>query len=109
MTEARDQRALRVAVAGLVFALVGPLTYTLLRVYDWARGHDGDPRMILRTLHTAYYWRVAISLWWAIAVAALVAWQLGRIEAREKGVARGVAMAAMVLVPLLVLFHFAVP
>lgn len=99
----------RLATAGLVFALAGPVTYTLLRLYEWARGHGGDPRMILRSLHTAYFWRVAISLWWAIAVAGLVAWQLGRVELRDDRLARAVAVAAVVVVPLLVLFHFAVP
>lgn len=76
-----EQRREHIATAALVFALVVPLTYSLQRAYEYLRGEHGDPRLVLMTLHTVYYWRVGIAFWWGVCVAALVYLWLSRRSA----------------------------
>ncbi len=96
------ERREKMAAAGLVFALVAPAIYGLERAVEWLQGEAGDPRLVLRTLHTAYYWRVAVALWGGGLVAILFYASLVRAgdPARVAGRVRGLAL---VLVPLLVL------
>ena len=93
-----ESRRERLAVAGLVFALVAPLTYALERLLEWAQGENGDPRMLLRTLHTAYYWRVSLALWAGVLVAALVSSSFSADR-----FARSLRQVALCLIPLIVL------
>lgn len=66
-------------VAALAFGVSTPVTYALERLVEWARGEHGDPRLILRTLHTTYYWRAVLAFWWGGVVAILVyAWLVSR-------------------------------
>jgi hypothetical protein len=59
------------ALAPLVFALATPLTYGVERALEVLAGSPSDPRTVLRSLHTAYYWRVAIAVWWGVVIALL--------------------------------------
>jgi hypothetical protein len=104
-----DQRRRKLAVAGLVFSLVVPATYCLERVYEWSRGETGDPRLVLRTLHTVYFWRAGIAFWWGIAVAVVVLSLRGGSAANEERTSRILGLAAVALVPAVVLFAFLVP
>ncbi len=105
MTDARRERW---ATAALVFGLLVPTTYVFERAYEWLRGETGDPRMILRSLHTAYYWRVGVAVWWGVAVALLFGIWFSR-RGHEKDVTRIVYWAALVVVPVLVACTFAYP
>ena len=64
-----DERRRRVARAAIVFALVAPISYVLLRLYEIARSGHVDPSLILRSTHVGYLWRVAIASWWALTCA----------------------------------------
>lgn len=94
-----DERRRNVSVAGLAFGLATPLTYALERALEWARGEHGDPRLILRSLHTAYYWRAAVAFWWGGVIAFLVyAWlKSGRDPVRF---ARAIGLVAVIALPL---------
>jgi len=102
-------RGWRIAVGALVFALAGPLTYAVERAYEWSRGETGDPRLVLRSLHTVYFWRIGIAFWWAIVVAILVSTLLRSAEHRQEVVASWLSRIAIVLVPATVLLHFLLP
>jgi len=104
-----DRRRRKLAVSGLVFALAVPATYCLERAYEWSRGETGDPRLVLRTLHTVYFWRAGIAFWWGIVVAILVFSLRDGSEAREGAAARALGWAALAMVPAVVLFAFLVP
>lgn len=93
----------RLAVGGLVFALVVPATYMLERALEWVHGEAGDPRLVLRSLHTAYYWRVAVALWCGGLCAALVCSLLGRGSRDPSRLAARVRLLALGLVPLVVI------
>lgn len=66
-----ERRRGALAFGGLVFGLAAPITYFTQRLLEHARGEAGDPRLVLATLHTVYYWRVAVAVWWGGVVAAL--------------------------------------
>lgn len=61
------------AVAALVFAVAAPTAYVAQRLYEVAVAPaGGDPALVIRQAHTAFYWRVATASWWAGLAAALV-------------------------------------
>jgi hypothetical protein len=104
-----DDRRRKLAIAGLAFSLVVPATYCLERAYEWSRGETGDPRLVLRTLHTVYFWRAGIAFWWGIVVAILVFSLRDGSEAREERAAKALGWVALATVPAVVLFTFLVP
>ncbi len=92
----------RLALAGLIFALVAPLTYAAERLYErWRSPVAADPALILATTHTAFYWRVAVAVWFAATVAAIAARELPTDPSRTDRIARalaaGVAATAVVV------------
>ncbi len=91
-----DARRSALAFAAMVFALVAPVTYIAERLLEHLRGEAGDPRMVLATLHTVFYWRVAVALWWGGVVAILV---FVRLAPTPKAVSqlRTVALAVFAL------------
>lgn len=103
-----DEIRERWAVVALVFGLAVPVTYVAERLYEWLRGETGDPRMILRSLHTAYYWRVGVAVWWGVVVALVLTILLAR-RGNTADVRRVVSWAAVVLVPLLLVCTFVYP
>jgi len=109
MAVTAEQRRRTLAVAGLVFSLVVPATYCLERAYEWLRGETGDPRLVLRTLHTVYFWRAGIAFWFGIAVAIVVVALRAGSEVEEERTARILGLAALAVVPAVVLFAFLVP
>lgn len=106
---ATDSRRNAVAGAGLVFALAVPVTYALERAWEWSRGEGGDPRLLLRTLHTVYFWRVAIAVWWGLFVALVAFAWLGRVNPSEAKLGRALQLVVALALPLIVLFSFLVP
>lgn len=103
-----DERRHALSVAALTFGLATPLTYALERAIEWARGEHGDPRLILRTLHTAYYWRAAVAFWWGGAVALLVyAWL--KSERDPTRFARTLALMAVITLPAFVFASWIFP
>ena len=88
----------RVAAWGLAFAFVAPMAYLVQRLFERARGGPGDPLGVVREAHTAFYWRAAIAVWLAAAVATLVA-RAGGHRARPVpvGLARWTAVAGFSL------------
>ncbi|MCC6214596.1 MAG: hypothetical protein IT376_06990 [Polyangiaceae bacterium] len=75
---ARVERRERIAIGGLVLAWVTPSTYAAQRVLEVALGEAGSPAMVLRAVHTMYYWRAGVALWWGITAAVLAAAWLER-------------------------------
>jgi hypothetical protein len=73
----------RLALAGVVFAIVAPLSYQAQRLYEIARFGYADARLILASVHTAFYWRVAIAVWFASACSA-IAYRFTRPEAATR-------------------------
>jgi hypothetical protein len=75
-----------VARGALAFAVAAPLVYVALRLVE--RLHEGgaSPGSIVRTSHTAYFWRAAVAVWWGGLVALVVA-------ARASGDGRVVPLA----------------
>lgn len=71
MTRARIDRT-ALSLAALAFAVSAPVLYILQRLFEQSRGIPGNPGMVLRTAHTAYFWRVSIALWCAGLLAMLV-------------------------------------
>lgn len=62
----------RVAHAALAFAMVSPVAYMAQRMVErWVFG-DVDPTLVIRQVHTAFYWRCATSAWWGTVAALLV-------------------------------------
>ena len=59
-------------LAALAFALGVPLTYGLQRALETASGAPSDPRTVLMSLHTAYYWRAGVSFWFGVVIAIVV-------------------------------------
>ncbi len=107
-TDSRDERRRRISVSALVFGVATPVTYAAERAVEWARGETGDPRMILRSLHTAYYWRAGIALWFGGVAAILVYAWLSRGRDPSPA-ARTLAIAACILVPLMLLSSWRFP
>lgn len=93
-----DRRRAALALGGLVFGVAAPLTYFAERLLELARGEGGDPRLVLATLHTVYYWRVAVAVWWGGVLAALA---VALLLPGPRAV-RGVCLAALVMLPVLV-------
>lgn len=52
------------AAAGAAFGIVAALAYFAMRLFEQRSGIRTSPLLLLAELHTGYYWRVAISLWW---------------------------------------------
>ena len=110
-SEDSEQRGGAVAASALVFAIAAPVTYAAQRLYEYARGENGNPILILRTLHTVYYWRVAVAVWWGLMLALFAFLHFMRQEgapAHERR-ARGLAIAALVLIPLVALAALVFP
>lgn len=103
--QAETSRREALSLAAIAFALTAPATYVAERVLEHVRGEAGDPRMILATLHTVYYWRVAVAFWWAGVVAILV---FVRVAPTEKAARRLLALA-LVLFPVFVLLAARLP
>jgi len=117
MSEQSPAERARIAVASLVFALGAPLVYAALRGFEQLRGGASDPTLIVRALHTTYYWRVSLSAW-AAGLAALIVF--GTLRApraatgadpafAEKRLARRLSVLALVVVPLSALFVWVRP
>jgi hypothetical protein len=105
--ENREQTA--IGVAGLVFALAAPTVYTLARLYEVARGGGSDPALVLRAVHTGFYWRSIIAAW-AGGVVAITVYALLRNDARALARApRMLARLAVVLLPLAALSAYLRP
>jgi hypothetical protein len=92
----------RIAIAALAFGVATPVTYVLERMLEWASGENGDPRLVLRTLHTAYYWRAIVAFWWGGVVAILVYVWLSTDRAPARTL-RVLGILASVLLPLAIL------
>ena len=91
----RDARRERAALAAFAFAVAVPATYALERAYELVRGEPSDPRTVLRTLHTAYYWRVGVATWWGVVVAILCLALLPR-RSEERSFTKLQALAGLV-------------
>lgn len=91
-----DERRASAALAALAFAVAAPATYLGERLLEHLRGEAGDPRLVLAALHTVYYWRVGVALWWGVVIAVIV---LARLAPSAKAV-RLVAALGLCLVPL---------
>jgi predicted permease len=69
-----DPLRARLAIAAAAFAIVAPLAYMAQRVFEVARGPAMDAALIVRSTHTAFYWRASIATWiGGIAVIAALA------------------------------------
>lgn len=99
----REARDGAIAGAALVFAVVAPATYMLERLYEYARGQATSPILILRTMHTVYYWRAGIAVWWGLMVAFMAYARFRRSDGDVDARARRIAAAAAVVVPLVAL------
>lgn len=104
-----ERRSAAVAAAALVFAIGAPATYAAERLYEYARGEASNPVLILRTLHTVYYWRVAVAVWWGLMLALFSFLHFVRQEGEPERLARALAIAALVLVPLIAVVAFVFP
>lgn len=60
------------AEAALAFAVVAPVAYLVQRVVERAITGIDDPLLVLRQVHTAFYWRCATAAWWGAIAAILV-------------------------------------
>ncbi len=107
----RERRNAAVAAAALVFAVGAPVTYAAERLYEYARGEASNPLLILRSLHTVYYWRVAVAVWWGLmlAVFAFLHFMRDERDPADERRARMLALAALVLIPLVALAAFVFP
>jgi len=107
----RERRGAAIAAAALVFAIGAPVTYALQRLYEYARGEAANPILILRTLHTVYYWRVAVAVWWGLMLAlfAFLHFMRDERDPADERRARWLAIAALVLIPLVALVAFVFP
>lgn len=103
-----ENRRSAAAAAGLVFGLAASLTYLAERLYEQARGEASDPTLILKTLHTVYYWRVAIAAWWGGVVALIAYTAFRRAGASERRTQR-LALLAAALAPALALAFYLYP
>lgn len=104
-----DARRERAALAGLVLAIATPLTYSAQRCLEWALGEGGSPAMVLRAVHTVYYWRAGVALWWGVAAAGLgLAW-LRRHPERAAGAGRWLALLLPITGAITLAASFAVP
>jgi hypothetical protein len=95
-TQASDERRRRAAGAAVVFALVAPISYVALRLYEIARSGHVDPSLILKSTHVSYLWRVAIATWWALGCAFIAYGQGAKMSPRRAGSA-AVALGALVI------------
>jgi len=93
-----ERRGASAGLAGLLFALAAPATYFAERLLEHARGEAGDPRLVLATLHTVYYWRLAVAVWWGGVVAALAV----ALLTPSARVVRATCLMALVMLPVLV-------
>ena len=104
-----DRRALSVSVASLVFALGAPVVYASARAFEQLRGMASDPTLIIRALHTAYYWRAALSLWAAGLLALVVFATLRGETVDQENAARRLRVFALVVVPCTAAFLWFMP
>lgn len=108
-SEPRDARASAVAAAALVFGLAAPATYTAERLYEYLREPMTSPVLILRTLHTVYFWRAGVAVWCGLLVAAIAYAHFRRAPERGEARARRLALATVIVVPLLALAAWVFP
>lgn len=110
MTRKSDELRSAIAVAALVFAVCAPITYACERLYEYARGETGKALLILETVHTVYYWRVGVALWWGLFIGLFV---LARMRSRGSGQAaasaRRLVWLACVGMPLVILAAWVFP
>lgn len=106
-----ERRRGATAAAALVFAIAAPVTYAAERLYEYARGEASNPILILRSLHTVYYWRVAVAVWWGLMLALLAFLHFMRDERdpADERRARLLAVVALILIPLVALVAFVFP
>jgi hypothetical protein len=64
---------------------------------------------VLRSLHTVYFWRLGIALWWAIVVAIVISTLFRSAQQRQDSIASWLSRVAIALVPSTVLLHFLLP
>jgi hypothetical protein len=82
--------------------LSAPSIYVLLRLYEQARGMHSDPTLIMRALHTAYFWRAAIAAWTGGLVAVIAYVLIVRSSSdRAATLAQRLGVTALMLVPAL--------
>jgi hypothetical protein len=103
MTSATATDRARVSIAALWFGVTAPAIYALIRLYEVARGEAVDPALIVRQLHTAYYYRCALALWFAAFVAVALA------DADPERSSRRLRLAALIAVPLAALAAWLAP
>jgi hypothetical protein len=110
MTGESDEMRGTIAVAALVFAVCAPLTYACERLYEYARGETGKAILILETVHTVYYWRAGVALWWGLFIGLFV---LALLRRRPSGAAaasaRKLVWLACAVMPLVVLAAWVFP
>lgn len=115
MTPASERESERrrgaIAAAALVFAIGAPVTYVAERLYEYARGEASNPILILRSLHTVYYWRVAVAVWWGLMLAlfAFLHFMRDERDPADERRARVLAIAALVFIPLVAVLAFVFP
>ena len=76
-TEQSEGRREALSIAALAFALAAPTAYVLQRLVERIQGGEPDPLVIARTMHVAFYWRVATAVWWG-GLAAMLVWAIVR-------------------------------
>lgn len=98
---ARDDRRRRGAAAAAAFAVIAPITYVGLRLFELARSGHVDPSLILRSTHVGYLWRVTIATWWALTCAFVVYGRGWSAPARRIGVVAASLTAIVALLSVL--------
>ena len=68
----QEKRRVRFAWSFLVCAFLSPCVYLLQRIVERMLNPSAHPLMVLREVHTGYYWRAAGALWWAGLVSTVV-------------------------------------
>ena len=69
---AESARQSALALAGLTFSFVAPLTYLAERVMERMRAPVVNPGLILLSTHLGYVWRAVVATWFGAACAGLV-------------------------------------
>lgn len=108
--KATDGRRQALARAALVFALVAPVSYSALRLYEIGRGGAVDPSLIMRSTHLGYLWRVIVASWWGITCAAIAFWRASsRTSPAKRDDLRDWVAAIVVLGSVVTVVSFAFP
>src|SRR5262245_686807 len=99
-TPATETKRARISIAALWFGVTAPTVYALLRLYEVARGEAIDPVLVIRQVHSAYYFRCALAVWFAAFVA---------LHVFRAPLSLSLTRAAAILVPLATLVAWLAP